>query len=148
MKNLKITRKLLGILSISLIAILSTACSDEKAGNSAPEKSAVGKQAKPHHVDSGEATDSIKQKFVNAFAKNCVARELKNSINKDVDEKRFEDSCGCIAKHIAEDLSDLDAEKYLQEHEDTQTLEIKFDQAAFFCLQNKQLPKGPHLFGK
>ncbi|QWF72614.1 hypothetical protein KEF85_16175 [Methylomonas paludis] len=120
-----------------------TACSDNST-----DESAKSKPTKPNHVDYGEASDSVKSKFIKAFAKNCVTRELKNSVNKDIDEKRFTESCGCIATHIAEDLSDIDAEKYLQEHEDTQTLEIKFDSAAYFCLQAKPVPKGPHLFGK
>ena len=129
---------------------LLTACSDDKP--SAPTQTqsvaeAKPKVHKPNHVDQGEASDSVKNKFVNLFANNCVKRELKNSVNKDNDEQRAKPSCECIAKKIAEDLSDVDAEKYLQEHEDTQTLEIKFDHAAYFCLQNKPLPKGPHLFG-
>ena len=133
--------KLLGLLVVGGMAILLAGC-----GNDKPQDSA--KAAKPNHVDYGEASDSVKTKFTKAFAKNCLTRELKNSINKDVDEKRFTESCECIAQHIAEDLSDIDAEKYLQEHEDTQTLEIKFDSAAYFCLQAKPVPKGPHLFGK
>ncbi|MDD4914450.1 MAG: hypothetical protein PHW13_05355 [Methylococcales bacterium] len=144
MKHSKVIHKLLGLLTIPVILVSLAACSGDKT-ETAP---AGGKPAKPNHVDYGEASESVKQKFTSAFAKNCVSRELKNSVNKDIDEKRFTESCNCIASHIAEDLSDVDAEKYLQEHEDTQTLEIKFDAAAYFCLQNKPQPKGPHLFGK
>lgn len=137
------------VLMISLLTVLLSACSDDKAEKASSEKTvATTKSHKLNHVDYGEASESVKQKFAGEFSKKCVARELKNSINKDVDQKRFEDNCGCIAKRIAEDLSDVDAEKYLQVHEDTQALEIKFDAAAFFCLQNKPQPKGPHLFGK
>ena len=142
MKNIKGTQKLLNLLIISLLAVLLGACSDDKPENTA------AKPAKPNHVDYGEASDTVKQKFEKAFSKKCVARELKNSVNKDTDQKRFEEACDCIADHIAKDLSEIDAEKYLQEHEDTQALEIKFDAAAYFCLQNKPQPKGPHLFGK
>jgi hypothetical protein len=149
MKPLKIAHKFLGLLILPVILLALTACSDDKPESSAAAKpAAASKAAKHNHVDAGEASDSVKQKFAAAFAKNCVTRELKNSINKDVDEKRFTDNCGCIAKHISENLDDVDAEKYLQEHEDTQTLEIKFDTAAYFCLQAKPQPKGPHLFGK
>ena len=124
------------------MTVLLSACSDDKTANN------LSKSGKNNHVDQGEASETVKQKFVTEFSKKCVARELKNSINKDIDEKRYTEACGCIAKHISENLSDVDAEKYLQEHEDTQALDIKFDTAAFFCLQNKPLPKGPHLFGK
>jgi len=144
MKNLKGIKKLIVISIFSIFSVFSSGCSDDKV-----EKSSVeAKPGKLNHVDYGEASETVKQKFAGTFAKNCVSRELKNSINKDVDEKRFTESCSCIAKHISENLSDVDAEKYLQEHEDTQALEIKFDTAAFFCLQNKPQPKGPHLFGK
>lgn len=146
MKN---TDKLLKILLISVMALFLAACSDDKAEDAAPETAvAKAKPANNNNVDAGEASDSAKQKFEKTFAKNCVTRELKNSTNKDIDEKRFTESCGCIAKHIAEDLAEVDAEKYLEDHEDTHTLQIKFDAAAYFCVQNKTLPKGPHLFGK
>ena len=144
-------QKILGLAIIYALAVFLNGCSDDKAKNSSTEKSTPAtKLDKNHHVDAakGEAPESVKQKFINEFSKKCVARELKNSINKDVDQKRFEDSCGCIAKHIADDLADVDAEKYLVAHEDTQSLDIKFDQAAYFCLQAKPQPKGPHLFGK
>lgn len=149
MKNLKGTQKLLGLLIVSLMAFFLSACSDDKSESAAADQAvAKAKPANNNNVDAGEASDTAKQKFEKTFSKNCVARELKNSTNKDVDEKRFTDSCNCIANHIAEDLAEVDAEKYLDDHEDTHTLQIKFDAAAFFCLQNKPLPHGPHLFGK
>lgn len=132
------------------LLLFMAACSSDNTENAgkADNKAVGAKPATANHVDYGEASASVKDKFVTTFARNCVNRELKNSVNPDVDEKRFSESCDCIARHIAEDLSDVDAEKYLQEHEDTQTLEIKFDTAAYFCLQSKPQPKGPHLFGK
>ena len=139
------------LLLIPALAILAVGCSDDKA--EAPKTNVVSsaktKAVKTDNaVDYGEASDSVKNKFIKAFSQNCVARELKNSANPDNDQKRFEQSCACIAEHIAEDLAEVDAEKYLDDHEDTQTLGIKFDSAAFFCLQNKPQPKGPHLFGR
>ena len=144
MQNIKNTKKILGVLIFSFAAVFLGACSSDKTEKT--EK--ISGAAKANHYDTGEASNSIKQKFQTEFSKKCVARELKNSVNKDTDQKRNEENCACIAKHISENLSDVDAEKYLQEHEDTQALEIKFDTAAYFCLQNKALPKGPHLFGK
>ena len=151
MKIINSRQKLLSLAIISSFALLLSACSDDKTQSSSAVKNApAAKPAVNHHVDAakGEAPETVKQKFINAFSKTCVARELKSSVNKDLDQKRFEESCGCIAQHIADDLADVDAEKYLVAHEDTQSLDIKFDQAAYFCLQTKGLPKGPHLFGK
>ncbi|WKJ90548.1 hypothetical protein QZJ86_21475 [Methylomonas montana] len=144
------TRKMpnfLAMLIISSLAIVSSGCSSDEA--EAPKTSAgTAKTKVVHRVDSGEATEPEKRQFEKEFSAKCVARELKNSNNKDVDEKRFQESCDCIAEHIMKDLSEIDAEKYLEDHEDTHTLQIKFDAAAYFCLQNKPQPKGPHLFGK
>lgn len=143
--------KVLTFSLISTVVILSSGCSSDEPEPAKAQVAATSK-AKPaekdNNVDYGEASDTVKNTFIKTFSKNCVTRELKNSANKDVDEKRFQQSCDCIAEHIAEDLADVDAEKYLEDHEDTHTLQIKFDAGAFFCLQNKPQPKGPHLFGK
>lgn len=142
------TRKIPILLATLLISsFVIVGCSSDEA--EAPKTSAAPKSKKAvHRVDSGEATEPEKRQFEKEFSAKCVARELKNSVNKDVDEKRFQESCDCIAEHIMKDLSEIDAEKYLEDHEDTQTLGIKFDAAAYFCLQNKPQPKGPQLFGK
>lgn len=141
--------KAVALLLIPTLALLLAGCSDDKPETPTTQSAAASKPAKKDNsVDYGEASDSVKKQFIKEFAENCVARELKTSVNKDIDEKRYQESCGCIAKHIADDLADVDAEKYIDDHEDTQTLDIKFDTAAFFCLQNKPQPKGPHLFGK
>lgn len=137
-------------------AFISTGCSDDKSSTEPVKTGMVSTSNNPtaHHpkednVQSpGEASKKLKQQFAEAFAQACVTRELKNSNNPDVEEKRFQENCACIAEHIADDLAEVDAEKYLEDHEDTQALGIKFDTAAFFCLQNKPQPKGPHLFGR
>jgi len=144
------TRKtpyLLAMLLVSTLAIVSNGCSSDEA--EVPKTSSVNAKTKVvHREDTGEATEPEKRQFEKEFSNKCVTRELKNSVNKDVDEKRFQETCDCIAEHIMKDLSEIDAEKYLEDHEDTQTLGIKFDAAAYFCLQNKPQPKGPQLFGK
>jgi hypothetical protein len=147
----KVHQKLKLIISLSVLTLVLSACSDDKATPAAANKATPAPQTKhadPHREDTGEATVTVKQKFIKQFSTNCVSRELKKSINQESDEKRFADACACIANKISEDLADIDAEKYLLDHEDTQTLEIKFDHAAYFCLQSKPQPKGPHLFGK
>ncbi|ANE57516.1 MULTISPECIES: hypothetical protein [Methylomonas] len=145
MKNISLKRGLALALLPALLQL--AACSDDKA--EAPKTAAAGNLKKSvHRDDTGEASGSEKRLFEKEFSAKCVERELKNSTNKDVDEPRFKETCDCIAEHIKEDLSEIDAEKYIEDHEDTQTLSIKFDAAAYFCLQNKPQPKGPHLFGK
>ncbi|MDD2758790.1 MAG: hypothetical protein PHH11_00700 [Methylomonas sp.] len=138
------------LILLPVLALSISACSDDKPAET--QQSTTAKPAKTakkeNNVDYGEASDSVKQQFIKTFSANCVKRELRNSVNKDLDEKRYQQTCGCIAEHIAEDLADVDAEKYLEDHEDTHTLQIKFDAAAYFCLQNKAHPQGPHLFGK
>lgn len=145
MKNYKQTQKVISILFFCISVLFQFGCSDKQ-----PEKTSLANAQKNNDVSmsDGEATDSVKHKFEKIFAQKCVAREVKNAVNKDSDTDRFQEMCNCISKRIAKDLSEVDAEKYLQEHEDTKTLEIKFDDAAYFCVQAKPLPKGPHLFGK
>jgi hypothetical protein len=139
--------KMLMLLMISTLALFINGCSSDEP-EATPSNSSTVKAAKHNKVDEGEASDSVKQKFEKQFTKNCVTRELAASNNPDVEEKRAQDSCSCIAKHIADDLAEVDAEKYLDDNEDTRTLQIKFDTATFFCLQNKQQFRGPMLFGK
>jgi len=137
----------LSLVLVSVLALTVSACSDDKPAETQPAASTKSPK-KENKVDYGEASDSVKKQFIKTFSANCVTRELKNSVNKDIDGKRFEQTCGCIAEHIAEDLADVDAEKYLDDHEDTHTLQIKFDAGAYFCLQNKAQPKGPHILNK
>lgn len=147
--KIKGTQKLPILFVFSILALTLSACSDDKPATSGAQNNASkAAVVKKHHFDPGEASVSIKQKFETEFAKKCVSRELKNSVNKDIDEKRYTEDCNCIAKHISDHLADVDAEKYLMDHEDTQAVDIKFDTAAYFCLQSKPQPKGPHLFGR
>ncbi|MDT4332756.1 hypothetical protein ACQE3E_23065 [Methylomonas sp. MED-D] len=149
MKTIHPKSKLIGAVLLSVAALTITACSDDKSQPAGSEKSAAkAKAPEKKHVEHGEATDTAKFRFEKEFAQKCTERELRNSNNPDVDKPRLEESCGCIARHMSEDLADTEAEKYLKEHEDTHSLQIKFDAAAYFCLQNKPVPKGPHLFGK
>ncbi|WP_445367473.1 hypothetical protein ACH5Y9_21085 [Methylomonas sp. BW4-1] len=143
------TRKTSYLFTTLIVSALTIAgCSSDEAETPKASASAGTAKKAVHRVDTGEATEPEKRQFEKEFSAKCVERELKNSNNKDVDEKRFQESCDCIAEHIMKDLSEIDAEKYLEDHEDTHTLQIKFDAAAYFCLQNKPQPKGPHLFGK
>jgi hypothetical protein len=100
------------------------------------------------HSHDEAVTDVVKHQFEHEFADQCVARELKISNNPDVDKPRLDKDCMCIAKYMMKDLSSDEARKFLKQHENTHSLRIKFDAAAYFCLQNKQQPKGPKIFGR
>lgn len=100
------------------------------------------------HTHGADVSDLKKHKFEHEFAKQCVEREVKNSINKDNDRKRFKKPCLCIATRMMKDLTAVEAEKFLVEQKSTQSLKMSFDEAAFFCVQSKAKPKSPALFGK
>ncbi len=92
--------------------------------------------------------ESNRVKFEQVFAEQCVEKEIRNSVNKEEDRRRFSVPCSCIAKRIATDLSVPDIEKFLHEQKSTHALNMSFDEAAYFCVQKKKLPKSPALFGR
>ncbi|MCK5871227.1 MAG: hypothetical protein KAG26_00250 [Methylococcales bacterium] len=94
-----------------------------------------------------KATDVEKHKFQKEFANDCVARELKNSVNKTSDTARIEKSCTCIAQYMMKDLTGIEAEKVLEDDTDTQSLRIRFDNAAYNCLQ-EGMTKKPKIMGR
>jgi len=125
-------------------SVLVFACSDDK-----PETAVKKSAHNPFdHSHGAEITDPVKHKFEHEFADQCVDREIKNSVNKEIDRKRYAKSCLCIATYMMKDLTAVEAEKFLQEHKNTQSLRIRFENAAYHCLQEKFHPKGPKLFGK
>jgi hypothetical protein len=121
------------LLSSLFISTLLTACSDDE-----PEI----KFDHPH----SNIGSLKKHTFEHKFADLCVERELKNSINKKEDKKRVEKSCLCIATRIMRNLTEVEAEKFLVEKKNTQSLKMSFDEAAYFCLQKTAKP--PVLFGR
>jgi len=128
-----------------MLAVLLAACSDDKP------KTSVAKKAEHNpfdHSHGAEVTDLVKHKFEHQFADQCVDRETKNSVNKAMDRKRYAKPCMCIATYMMKDLTAVEAEKFLKEHKNTQSLRIRFENAAYHCLQEKSHPKGPKLFGK
>ncbi len=92
------------------------------------------------------SSESRKIEFEQVFAEQCIEKEIRNSVNREIDRRRFSAPCSCIAKKIATDLPVPDIEKFLDENKSTHTLSILFDQAAYFCVQNKKRPKSPDLF--
>lgn len=141
---------LFAVLTALMLTGSLSGCSSDKP--STDTKATSAKQKPAHnpfdHSHDEVVTDVIKHQFEHEFADQCVARELKNSVNPDVDKQRLDKDCMCISKYLMKDLSADEAKIFLKEHQSAQSLSIKFDAAAYFCLQNKQQPKGPQLFGR
>lgn len=130
---------------LSLISMLLVAgCSDEKTAS----KNNIEKTPISHTLLGTSTTASDKQKFEQAFENQCVQRELKNSANPDSDKGRVNKACSCIATFMMKDLTAIEAEKFLVEHENAQSLTIKYENAAYHCLQQKTPPPAAHLFSK
>jgi hypothetical protein len=139
MKTHTYTKNLLVAALASIIIALSvTGCSDDEE-KKVPVKAAFNPFDHSHDIP---VTDVEKHKFEHDFAAQCVERELKNSVNKDEDKERFSKSCLCIATYMMEDLTAQEAEKFLKEHENPRSLQIKYDSAVFHCTQQKTVEKG------
>ncbi|TRW90236.1 hypothetical protein [Candidatus Methylobacter oryzae] len=147
MKTPRFTKNFLFAALTGMVIALSVAgCSDDK------EKVADAKQsvavAKPvhnpfDHSHDEPVTDVQKHKFEHDFADQCVERELKHSTNKEFDKNRYSTPCMCIAKFLMKDLTADEAQLFLGEHKNAQSLVIKYENAAYHCLQQNALPKGP-----
>lgn len=146
MKLTSYTKKSLSILLFcSVLPVFLASCSDDKESK---EKPKVVHNPFDHSHDAS-VTDMIKHKFEHQFADECVAREIRNSPNKEDDKARFEVPCMCIAQYLMKGLTAKEAELFLTEHRNTQSLRIRYDSAAYHCLQEKQTqPRMPQLFGK
>jgi len=125
----------LKILLISCsIAFFVGACSDD-----APKTRQINSKAHKSwdHSHDTTVTDMQKHGFEHDFTKQCVESELRQSSDKTNDRKRFAKPCMCIATFMMQDLTAVEAEKFLKEHKSTQSLRIRFENAAYHCLQSK-----------
>ncbi|KAF3976990.1 MAG: hypothetical protein HFP77_09310 [Methylococcales symbiont of Iophon sp. n. MRB-2018] len=133
MPNKKVKNFVFLVLTSLVMSSLLTACSDDET------------KIKFDHPHSNIGSLK-KHTFEHKFADQCVARELKNSVNKKENKKRFQKSCLCIATRVMRNLTEVEAEKFLVEKKNTQSLKMSFDEAAYFCLQ--KTAKAPVLFGR
>jgi hypothetical protein len=143
-KQNPVVKTLQTALIVIAVSLLVTACTDDKPKT--PLKKAAHNSF--DHSHGAEVTDLVKHKFEHQFADQCAEREAQNSPNPALEKKRYEKPCMCIARFMMKDLTAVEAEKFLQEHKNTQSLRIRFENAAYHCLQQKAHPKGPKLFGK
>ena len=139
MKIHSVTKNLLfAALAGIIIALSITGCSDNEE-KKLPVKTSHNPFDHSHDVP---VTDVQKHKFEHDFAAQCVTRELKNSVNKEEDKERFSKSCLCVATYMMKDLTAQEAEKFLTEHENPRSLQIKYESAVFHCTQQKAADKG------
>jgi hypothetical protein len=137
---------LTAVVTVGLPLLLSGCSSDEE--NKTKSTATDAKHNPFDHTHDVEVTDLQKHKFEHDFARQCVERELINSVNKEADKERFTKPCMCIATYMMKDLTAQEAEKFITEHENPRSLQIKFDSAAYHCLQQKSQPKEPQLYRK
>jgi hypothetical protein len=88
-----------------------------------------------------------KAEFQRKFAEQCVKREEKAAKGQVSDTGALEKNCVCVAEELAKNLTSQEAEKFLDDDENPESLVIKYDAAAYHCIQEKQ-PKSPDLFKK
>ncbi|NOQ64773.1 MAG: hypothetical protein GQ582_09705 [Methyloprofundus sp.] len=126
MKN-KYTLRLKIVFISSCLAVILNGCSDDKT---------TSEQAKTprswDHAHKTTVTDTQKHQFEHDFAEQCVTREVRQSGN---DRKQFAKPCMCIATFMMQDLTAIEAEKFLKENKSTQSLRIRFENSAYHCLQ-------------
>ncbi|MCX7087547.1 MAG: hypothetical protein NTV00_05750 [Methylococcales bacterium] len=127
-----------GLLSLAAMLAL-TGCSDDN-----DKKTAAKEETISHELLNVKVTDEEKQKFEHDFESQCIAREAKNAVDPEEAKVRFTEPCRCIATYMMKDLTAIEAEKFLTEHEDAQSLRIKYENAAYHCLQQKTHPNGPN----
>lgn len=139
--NNKNRLRLKTILVGASLAFVLSGCSDDE-----PKQQAKKVHNPWDHSHDVAVTDIQKHVFEHDFAEQCVEREVSQSINKDNDRKRFTKPCMCIATFMMKDLTAVEAEKFLKENKSTQSLRIRFENAAYHCLQDKRQPKSPQLF--
>ena len=125
-------------LAAALLSALLFGCSDDN------DQKAKKEDTISHELLGAKVTDEERQKFEHDFEAQCIEREVSHSENKDEDRVRFTEPCRCIATFMMKDLTAIEAEKFLEEHEDAQSLRIKYENAAYHCLQQKAHPKGPN----
>ena len=126
LKKISFTALTCAVLSVAVVG-----CSDDKSNFDPTDQSKI----KP-------VTDKEKIEFEHKFAEQCVAREEKATTGQVSDKAGLENTCLCISKYLMKNLTEQEAEKFLDDHENPESLVIKYDAAAYHCLQENQ-PKAP-----
>jgi PBP1b-binding outer membrane lipoprotein LpoB len=144
MKTTKLNFKtiILTVIGIALLAVVA-GCSSE-SDNKTPQQSKQPKQTQSSeqsysfdHPHDETVTNMEKHKFQHIFANACVEREIRSDPQAKNNQKSIEKSCMCIANYMMEDLTEVEAEKFLDEKKNPRSLQIRFNNASYFCAKNK-----------
>jgi hypothetical protein len=92
-----------------------------------------------------KATWVEKGKFKKEFTKDCINRELQSVEKNKVDRDFFEKTCACIADYMDEHLTDQEAEEFLGEDNHMRALQIRYDTAAYQCIQGAKKTEEPKI---
>jgi ABC-type Zn2+ transport system substrate-binding protein/surface adhesin len=129
------------IFTCVILSLVLSACSDDSQKN-VSTKTETREVPNPFdHSHDEKITDEEKHKFEHQFADQCIQRELNNTPNSD--KSLFSKPCMCIAQYLMKDLTAQEAEKFMMEHENTQSLKIKYNAATYHCLQQNAPHKDP-----
>ena len=129
---------MLGILLISAVNGCSSESDTQQSNKAGSSQSAA--TTKPSelsyssdHPHDETVTDMEKHKFQHQFADQCVAREIRSDQQAKRNKKLLQKTCMCIAEYMMKDLTAVEAEKFLDEKKNTRSLQIRFNNAAYFC---------------
>lgn len=131
---------MLGVLSVLTISGCSSESDDvsRQNKNTASKPSNTTKIASElsysyDHPHDETITDMEKHRFQHQFADQCVDREIRIYPGAKRNRKNLERTCMCIADYMMKDLTAVEAEKFLKEKKDTQSLRIRYNNATYFC---------------
>lgn len=153
-----IENRFLVVLSIVAVVFLSS-CSDDKQVTTQQAdvgKSIVGNSKnmtanklddKQYYKEMSKPMDKAswveKGKFKKEFTKDCINRELQSAEKNKADTGFIEKTCACIADYMDEHLTDQEAEEFLGEDNHMRALQIKYDTAAYQCIQGAKKIEDP-----
>jgi len=159
------SNRFLSVISLVAVVFLS-ACSDDNDG--AKKTEAVTKEAKvattivgnsknmtANRIDDKQNYKQMSQpidkanwvekgKFKKEFSKDCIAREVAIGGDK-VDLGYVEKTCACIADYMDNHLTDQEADEYLKEDNHVRSFQIRYDAAAYECVQESQKEVEPKI---
>ncbi len=133
----------IAIFGIVLISVLA-GCSSESENDTQQSNRSEQTQSKSSskaseltysfdHPHDETVTNMEKHKFQHTFAEQCIEREIRRSPALKNNRKSLEKTCMCIAEDIMKDLTTVEAEKFLDQKKNPRSLQIRFNNAAYFC---------------
>jgi len=164
MSNLtKKTKFLFSVLPLVAVLFLSSCSNDDNVeattDTATVEKSIVGNgknmttnklDKKSHYKEMSKSADKAnwveKGKFNKEFKKDCIARELNSAgADKKVDKQFIEKTCDCIADYMDDHLTDQEADEFLKEDSHMRALQIRYDTAAYQCIEGAKKVSKPKI---